>query len=132
MTNEEMKDTIEAIAFVCSGGSHEECEVLTWSGWAPMPNSTPQIRSGEGLYVHRIKPKPLPSKRLIRADELPAVFWVRECGATGWNIVNYVNGEALRVFSRNDTSIKKLAETIAVWSPDRKEVRSFYVEEETK
>lgn len=76
--------------------------------------------------------KPTPSKRLIRADELPAMFWVREKGMHAWFVPLKIeadeNGKPYIEWDPRD--LKRVVELkYAEWSPDRKEVRSFYVEE---
>lgn len=91
-------------------------------------------------YEYRIKP--FPTKRLIRADELPPVFWVRPESVERWSLVIEVDGEDLTTLTvTNDLKVYAAVGNIAriananvpsAWSPDRKEVKSFYIEEESK
>lgn len=81
-------------------------------------------------YEYRIQPEK--KKRLLKAEELPRVFWVRQRGKVyAWELfVGFEIGQRAMKLARghvvnfNETALEHFE-----WSPDRKEVRSFEVEE---
>jgi hypothetical protein len=87
--------------------------------------------------------KPAPSKRLIRHEELPAVFWVRDAAQKIWVMVIAVSETGFCCLMRGNqfepddkVSMRYMEWTTAAhndweWSPDHKEGRSFYVKENT-
>ena len=68
-------------------------------------------------------------KRLITGDEFPPVAWVRIPGFNGWFLICGIDTDNGLLVGTSYYPIDYLATAEAVWSPDRKEIRSFWVEE---
>lgn len=103
---------------------------LGWTDWPPDQELAFFHNLAHDKYF-RLRVKPEPKKRLIRADELPPVFWVRN--REGWALCTYVSDkEGLRLAgSVSYVQIGEDAEKCGIlgWSPDRKQVFSFWKED---
>lgn len=81
-----------------------------------------------------LRVKPAPTKRLIRADEMGNVIWFRvKDGTDTWHQIVFVS-ELGYISGVNGISKywSGVENDFDAWSPDRKEVKSFYTEEDTK
>lgn len=76
------------------------------------------------------KIKPEKKKRLMRVDELPSIFWIREFGFGKATLVSSIEGNVVRSASCSFVLDEKNSlNQIVHWSIDRKTWHSFFVEE---
>lgn len=150
MTNEELKQTGEALIALSEGkkvqiksryGRGADCD--SWQDYVCRGEPCPDYSS----WYWRIKPEP--RKRLIKPEELPPVFWVRDSEKKAWLLVTFVSDEmisgvALAILEPHTYLWSVCAANLPAmpsirwdspsletweWSPDRKQVNSFWVEE---
>lgn len=81
-----------------------------------------------GFAVRWVYPK-LMVKRIMRYDEFPAIFWVQgpTDGDAQWNMAITINSEYIGML-HHKVKISSLTDNWK-WSPDRNELKSFFVEE---
>lgn len=120
MTHDEMIAVIQA---------HKEGKEIQFKGesdsWLDVTVATPNWNFYDRVY----RVKPTPTKRLMRMDDLPAVFWVRCKGVSTWFLATEVCGNTLCTVQGPDLDLKDHEIANFEWSPDRKTVHSFEVEE---
>lgn len=126
MTKEEIKNHGECLIAFAEGKTIQYC----YSGKQGWHDIVPDHPMPSVFKMLRIKPEK--KKRLLKVEELPPVFWVRQRRKVyAWELcVGFEIGQrAMKlgwgyVVNFNETALEHFE-----WSPDRKEVRSFEVEE---
>lgn len=136
MTKEEMKQTGEALIALSEG------KPVQWMGTSKrfIPNAAwfDCVNSNDHPMedtVYRIKPQP--KKRLIEHDEFPALFWIRTGVGGNWYMPIFLSTAGFGIHLDNASPVEfvswervKLFPDSWQWSPDRKQVNSFWVESE--
>jgi len=132
MLNEELKNTALALLEMDKwplGGARVQCKPSN-GDWVEISYPTPpQIKDGGQLLPHRIKPEP--KKRLIRPDEMGPIVWFRCEGYDApneWRLITRFRESSFCIW----TIMYEFQDALPdwQWSPDREEIRSFFVEEE--
>jgi hypothetical protein len=100
---------------------------LGWTTFANLGALEEALHSNAAYLEWRIKPTP--KKRLMRPEDFPVVFWVQGNGSECWGLCTFVGPTGLR--TSNDPLLwpYEVLGRSWVWSPDRKEIKSFFVEE---
>jgi len=136
MTNEEIKkQTLEAVSAMIdargiiqanSRANNPDKE----AGWADLKDLLYCEHPNFEFFNYRIKPQP--KLRLMRVDDLPPVFWVREIGFQAWHLVSEIRGNGI-IFGNGGSFTLEPSSTWAArceWSPDRKQINSFFKPED--
>lgn len=115
--------------------AHKNRTLEKWNGiqWVPAVDTLRFIMESipwNGSHFYRIRPTP--KTRLIRVEELPAVMWVFQERDFTWELVYGIGPscDPTRLHTKwHSFTIKEAQERHIQWSPDRKDVRSFLVED---
>jgi hypothetical protein len=128
MTPEETIKAAEVMTAWAKGGDIQACYRQDDERWTDA--NSPLGSPAWNWYGYRYRLKPEPIKRLIRPDEMPLVFWCRRVGDSTWLLVTEISEMILKSAGEeyhywdNPGDLAKYE-----WSADRKEIRSFFVEE---
>ena len=85
----------------------------------------------DGVYYRIVKPE----KRLLRVDELPRIFWIPVRGTRWgdpiitWSLPLSISTDGFIATEQFDK--KHISEVGMEWSVDRRETKSFWVEDDT-
>lgn len=149
MSPQELKQTGEALIALSEGKPIQAKSVIgsDWSDYNPWDKGSPEPNFDS--YVFRVKPGKV--KRLIRAEEMPADFgirmknygslWKKPTSISGKDrtdggfAIGYLTDEHepkqewIQITTAQSLYMIPHTE-IWEWSPDRKQINSFFVEEE--
>lgn len=111
---------------------HKNVEWFNGLSWFPLPGNKLEHLL---LLLSRntsIRVKPTPKLRPMRHDEFPAVWWFKSSDSLAWRLVVEIIDSASFVLCNGDHYFfdePNQDKSTWQWSPDRKEIRSFFVED---